>query len=126
LTLNHDAYDTLANKALVLAEVGRLDEAVESANRALNLAPQTNETSMLFVIRAKVNHRLSRFSNVVADVLAAWKLDRNLVLAVKDCHPLFIDSFNALPSATEEQSTLYATLIELDSEVELTAKAASN
>jgi tetratricopeptide (TPR) repeat protein len=126
LTVDHDAYDTLANQALVLAELQRLDEAAGSVNRAISLAPQTSGTSMLFVIRAKVNHRLSRFSDVVSDVLAAWKLDPNLVLAVKDCHRLFIDSFNALPSSTEEQSTLYATLLELGSEVVSTAKAASN
>lgn len=116
LALNRDAYDTLANKALVLAELCRFDEAVESVNRALNLAPQTNGRSMLFVIRAKVSHLMSRFSDVVEDVVAAWKLDPTLILAVKDCHPLFIASFNALPSATEEQSNVYAKLRELQTE----------
>jgi tetratricopeptide (TPR) repeat protein len=116
LILNPSSYDSLANRALILAELGRLDEAVESANRALSLAPQTNGRSMLFVIRAKVSHLMSRFSDVVEDLVAAWKLDPTLILAVKDCHSLFIDSFNALPSATEEQSNVYAKLRELQTE----------
>jgi len=108
--LKPDAHDTLANKALVLVELGRLEEAVDTASRALSLSPQTDDRSMLFAIRAKVSYRISRFADVVADMVEAWKVNPSLVLALKESHAPFVDSFNALPSATAEQSKLYAVL----------------
>src|SRR6266498_28984 len=110
LILNPNAHDSLANKALVLAELDRLKEAIETANRALALAPKTTNRSMLFAIRAKVSYRMARPTDVVADMVEAWKLNPNLVLALKESHIPFVESFNALRSATEEQSNLYAVL----------------
>jgi tetratricopeptide (TPR) repeat protein len=110
LALSTGAYDTLANKALVLAELGRSDEAIETASRALNLAPQTSDRSMLFAIRAKISYGMSRFGNVVADMVEAWKLNPNLILSLRESHEPFVESFNALPSVTEEESKLYTVL----------------
>src|SRR2546426_3838891 len=45
-----------------------------------------------------------------SDLVEAWKLNPDLVLALKESHAPFVESFNALPSATEEESKLYAVL----------------
>jgi tetratricopeptide (TPR) repeat protein len=110
LELRPDAYDTLANKALVLAELNRSDEAFETASRALDLSPQTNDRSMLFAIRAKISYPMSRFAHVVADMVEAWKVNPDLVLALKESHTPFVESFNALRSVTDEETKLYAAL----------------
>jgi tetratricopeptide (TPR) repeat protein len=110
LALRTDAYDTLANKALVLAELHRSDEAIKVANRALTLAPQTNERAMLFVIRAKVSYLISRLKDVAPDIVKAWRLNPDLVLAVRECHSLFIESFDATDSPSEDEAILYAQL----------------
>lgn len=110
LELRPDAYDTLANKALVLTELDRSDEAFETSNRALNLAPQTEDRSMLFAVRAKISYPMSRFADVVADMVEAWKLNPDLVLALKESHAPFLESVNALPSVTEQGSKLYEVL----------------
>ena len=110
LELKANAYDTLANKALVLAELRRSDEAIEAVSRAISLAPQTDDRSMLFAIRAKISYPMSRFANVVADMVEAWKQDPDLVLALKESHAPFVESFKVLPSVTEEESKLYAVL----------------
>jgi hypothetical protein len=65
---------------------------------------------MLFAIRAKISYQMSRFGDVVADMVEAWKLNPNLVLSLRESHALFVQSFNALPSVTEEGSKLYAVL----------------
>lgn len=110
LALRADAHDTLANKALVLAALGRSDEAIETINQALSLAPQTDDRAMLFAIRAKISYPMSRFAGVVTDMVEAWKRNPDLVLALKESHAPFIESFNAFPSATDEASKLYAVL----------------
>jgi tetratricopeptide (TPR) repeat protein len=125
LVLRADAYDTLANKALVLAELHRSDEAIETANRALNLAPQTNVRSMLFVIRAKVSYLISRLIDVAPDIVEAWRLDPSLVLALQECHSLFIESFNATDSPSEELSMLYAQLTKESEALRMVASSVS-
>jgi hypothetical protein len=44
------------------------------------------------------------------DIVMAGTLDRDLVLALRECHSLFIESFNSTDSPSEEQSTLFAQL----------------
>ena len=91
----------------MLAEVGRSDEAIETASRALSLAPQTSDRSMLFAIRAKISYGMSRSGDVVADMVEAWKLNPSLILSLRvSC--TFCRKLNALPSVTEEGSKLYA------------------
>ena len=53
----------LANKALVLAELDRSDESIETASRGLSSAPQRDDRSMLFAIRARISYPMSRFAH---------------------------------------------------------------
>jgi hypothetical protein len=43
-------------------------------------------------------------------MVEAWKQNPDLVLALKESHAPFIESFNALPSLSEDGSKLYAVL----------------
>ena len=65
---------------------------------------------MLFAIRAKISYPMSRFRDVVTDMVEAWKLNPHLVLSLKESHAPFVESFNALPAVNEEESELYSFL----------------
>jgi hypothetical protein len=43
-------------------------------------------------------------------MVEAWKLNPNLILSLRESHEPFVESFNALPSVTEEESKLYTVL----------------
>lgn len=110
LALDPKADDTLANKALALADVKRLNEALDAANAALKSSPQTNDRAMLFAIRAKVSYLMSHLEAVAPDIVEAWKLDPSLILTLRECHPMFIESFWGLTSPSADESKLYEQL----------------
>jgi tetratricopeptide (TPR) repeat protein len=110
LAVDPKAEDTLANKALALADLKRLNEALDTANAALKSSPQTDDRAMLFAIRAKVRYLMSHLEDVAPDIVEAWKIDPNLILTLRECHPMFIESFKELSAPSEDESKLYVEL----------------
>lgn len=108
LALNNNAHDTIANKALTVAELGRMNDALDGANRALSLAPHTTDRAMLLLIRAKVSYLMSRLEDAAVDIMAAWRVDPDLVIGLQECHSIFIEYFEASDTPSVEQSQLYA------------------
>jgi tetratricopeptide (TPR) repeat protein len=118
LSLHGDAFDTLINKALALAELGKFDDAVIAANNGVRLAPEGNAYARALIARAKVYHLAGQPVDAASDILAAWKINPDLVVASEECRDIFADSYRSIDSPSDEQSLLYGKFVAGSDEAE--------
>jgi tetratricopeptide (TPR) repeat protein len=107
LSLHGDAFDTWVNKGLVLAELGEFDDAIIAANNGVRLAPEEECYARPLIARAKVYHLAGRPADAAVDIIAAWKLDSDLVLALEECRDIFVEAYHSIASPSDEHSLLY-------------------
>jgi hypothetical protein len=53
---------------------------------------------------------MSHLEDVAPDIVEAWKIDPDLILTLRECHPMFIESFKELSAPSEYESKLYVEL----------------
>jgi hypothetical protein len=92
---------------LVLLALGCQDDALKAAHHAVELAPVGGESAMLFAVRAKVNYQMGNFADVIRDMVAAWRQDHDLVIALQEFHGPLLECFRTSAKLTVEERILF-------------------
>ena len=106
------------NKALALAELGKFDDAVIAANNGVRLAPEGNAYARALIARAKIYHLAGRPVDAAGDVLAAWKLNPDLVIASEECRDIYTEAYRSIDSPSGKLSLLYGKFVAGSNEAE--------
>jgi tetratricopeptide (TPR) repeat protein len=78
--INKDDYDAWLNKVAPLINLSRLDDALESVNKAHDLASDPEDQVPALMMRAYIHYIAARHSDAASDLVAAWKTDADQVI----------------------------------------------
>lgn len=80
IEINKDDYDAWLNKVGPLINLGRLDDALESVNKAHGLAADPEDQVPALMMRAYIHYIAARHPDAASDLVAAWKIDADQVI----------------------------------------------
>jgi tetratricopeptide (TPR) repeat protein len=88
LALDKNNYDAWGNRVVPLLNFGRLEDALDSVNKSLSLAPQPEARIVPLLLRAYIYHLAGRYKEAAEDAVAAWKISPEGVVGNTYYHPL--------------------------------------
>lgn len=80
VALDKDDFETWADRAVPLINLGRMEDALDSVNKSLELVPETKARIMPLMLRAYIHHLGGRYSDATNDLITAWKINPEEVL----------------------------------------------
>lgn len=109
VALAKDDFEVWAERAVPLVNLGRTDEALDSLNKSLELAPRAEARIAPLIMRAYVHHLAGRYTDAVDDVITAWKISPEEVIRDDNYRP-FIEIFCSTARSPESLFLLAETL----------------
>lgn len=90
-----------------MAELGKFDDAIIAANNGVRLAPDGEGYAKPLTARAKVHYLAGRPVEAAADIVAAWRLDPDLVTSSQKCLHIFTEAYGSIDSPSDDLSLVY-------------------
>ena len=88
LALDKDDFEAWGNRVVPLVTLGRLEDALDSVNKSLDLAPQPDARILPLLLRAYIHHLGGRYKEAADDAVAAWKINPEEVVGSANYRPL--------------------------------------
>lgn len=88
VALDKDDFEAWSNRVVPLIILGRSEDALDSVNKSLDLAPQPEARIAPLLLRAYIHHRGGRYKEAADDAVAAWKISPEGVVGNAYYHPL--------------------------------------
>lgn len=111
ISISDQWFGTWSNRALSLIELNKLDEALSSVNRALDLTPQTQASFHPLLVRGKVLYLLLKYEDAAQDIISAWEIDPDTVLSSEEYRSIFTDLFTALTAPSLKAKKLQEAIL---------------
>lgn len=109
IALDKDDFEAWGNRVVPLVTLGRIEEALDSVNKSLDLAPQPEGRIVPLLLRAYIHHLGGRYSEAADDAVAAWKISPEIVVGTADYRP-FIGAYCSTARSPESLLLLAETL----------------
>lgn len=84
IALQSDAYEPWINRAAALMKLGKLDDALDSANKAISLVDESEARIMPLLTRSIIHYLALRYADAADDLLSAWKLGAKEIIEKAD------------------------------------------
>jgi tetratricopeptide (TPR) repeat protein len=98
IALDETDFEAWADRTAPLINQNEFGQAIESASKALQNAPDSRGKSYALATRAAAYHFGGKSSEAVADLLNAWHLDASLIVESFDAHGVYDPICVAEPS----------------------------
>lgn len=88
LALDNNNFEAWGNRVVPLLNFGRLEDALDSVNTSLDLAPQPEARIAPLLLRAYIHHLAGRYKETADDAVAAWMISPEEVVGNDYYRPL--------------------------------------
>jgi tetratricopeptide (TPR) repeat protein len=109
VALDKDDFEAWGDRAVPLINLGRLQDALDSVNKSLDLAPQPEARIVPLLLRAYIHHLGGRYADAADDAVAAWKISPEGVVGNANYRP-FIEAYCSTARSPETLLLLAETL----------------